>query len=184
MPHDSALLALTNSGYPLAFNLVLLAARLLLGLTIFSHGFRKVFRGGKLAGTAGWFDKIGMKPGMVNAVAAATTELGVGVLLVLGLLTPLAGAGLIGLMVVAMVTVHVKNGFFITNPGGGVEFCLTLTMFALVLGTFGAGKYSLDNAWNVFANWTHATDLIVCGALGVGGALLQLAACYRPPKKS
>jgi hypothetical protein len=55
---------------------------------------------------------------------------------------------------------------------------------ALVLGTFGAGKYSLDNAWRVFAGWTHTTDLIVCLALGVGGALAQLAACYRPPKKA
>ena len=184
MAHDPNLLALTNSGYPLAFNLVLLAVRLELGLLIFTHGFRKVFRGGKLAGTAGWFDKIGMKPGMVNAVAAAATELGVGVLLVLGLLAPLAAAGLIALMVVAIITVHVKNGFLITNPGGGVEFCLSLAVLALVPGTFGAGKYSLDNLWNVFSNWTHTTDLIVCVALGVGGALLQLAVCYRPPKKS
>ena len=184
MSHAPALAALTNSGYPLPFNLVLLAARLWLGVLIFSHGFRKVFRGGKLAGTAGWFEKIGMKPGKINAVAAAGTELGVGVLMVLGLLTPLAAAGLIALMVVAIVTVHAKNGFFITHPGGGIEFCFSLAVMALVLGTFGAGKYSLDNAWRVFAGWTHTTDLIVCLVLGVGGALAQLAACYRPPKKA
>jgi putative oxidoreductase len=184
MSHPVALVGLINAGYPLAFNLVLLVARIFVGGLIFSHGFRKFFRGGKIAGTAGWFEGIGVKPGKINALAAATTEVGAGVLLILGLLTPLAAAGLIGLMMVAIVTVHGKNGFFITNPGGGMEFCLTLIMMALVLGTFGAGKYSLDNAGNILGSWSHATDLIVCVALGLGGALVQLAACYRPPKKA
>lgn len=164
-------------------NVVLLVVHLFLGLTIFAHGYRKFFRGGKLAGTAGWFDKIGMKPGKLNALMAASTEVGVGVLLTLGLLTSLASAGLISLMVVAIVTVHRKNGFFITNPGGGIEFCVALAVMALALGTLGAGRYSLDCAWNVL-DWSQTTGLAVTAALGVGAALLQLAVFYRPPKVS
>ena len=55
------------------FNIALLIARVGLGLMIVAHGYAKVFRGGKLAGTAGWFESIGMKPGKLNAVMAAGT---------------------------------------------------------------------------------------------------------------
>ena len=109
------------TSYPVAIDVVLLVVRLYLGLMIFTHGYRKVFRGGKLAGTARWFDSIGMKPGKLHARAAAFTELGVGVLITFGLLTPLAAAGLMSVMLVAIATVHWRNGFMITNPGGGIE---------------------------------------------------------------
>ena len=172
----------TRVSYPMAINLMLLIVRMYVGPTIFTHGYRKVFRGGKLAGTAGWFDRIGMKPGRLNAVMASTTELGVGVLLTLGVLTPLACAGLLALMVVAIVTVHRKNGFMITNQGGGMEYCLGLSVMALALGTMGAGRYSLDHVWGILAQWTTATNLIVTLALGLGGAALQLLTFYRAPK--
>ena len=55
---------------------------------------------------------------------------------------------------------------------------------ALALGTFGAGRYSLDNAWGVFSHWNGTTRLLVTAIVGVGGAVLQLAVFYRPPKKS
>ena len=66
-------------------------------------------------------------------------------------MTPLACAGLLALMLVAIVTVHRKNGFMITNRGGGIEYCLGLTVTALALGTFGAGRYLLDYWWNIFS---------------------------------
>jgi hypothetical protein len=72
-------------------------------------------------------------------------------------------------MLVAIVTVHRKNGFMITNRAG-IEYCLGLTVTALALGTFGAGGYSLDYWWNIFAQWTPATDLTVTFCVGVGGA--------------
>lgn len=174
---------LVNAGLPTTLNIVLLVVRLFLGPMIFAHGYAKVFRGGKLAGTAGWFDSIGMRPGKINAFMAASTELGVGVLLTLGLLTTLAAAGLIALMTVAMVTVHAKNGFFIINKGGGIEYCLAICFMALVPGSFGAGRYSLDHLWNTFT-WSPTTRFVVTIVLGVGGAFLQLAACYRPPTKA
>jgi putative oxidoreductase len=165
-----------------AMNVTLLLAHLFLGLMIFTHGYRKVFRGGKLSGTGRWFESIGVRPGLVNAYAAAFTEIGAGVLLTIGLLTSLASAAVIALMAVAMVTVHRKNGFMITNPGGGIEYCLANSVIALALGTFGSGEYSLDHVWGVFAHWTANTAFLVTLAVGFASAGVQLLATYRPPK--
>jgi putative oxidoreductase len=171
----------TSYGTPVS--LVLLGVRVFLGLMIFAHGYNKVFRGGGLAGTAGWFHGMGMRPGNLNAALAAGTEMGVGVLLSLGLLTTFAAAGLVSLMVVAIWSVHRKNGFFIINKGGGIEYCLAIAVAAFVPGVIGAGRFSLDYTWNVLT-WTKGTELLIVLLLGVGGALLQLAVFYRPPKDS
>jgi putative oxidoreductase len=173
---------ITKFTFPTTINLVLLIVRLFLGPMIFTHGYRKFFRGGKIAGTAGWLEKIGMRPGKLNALAAASTETGAGVLLTLGLLTPLACAGLLALMSVAIVSVHRKNGFMISNKGEGMEYCLALCVMALALGTVGPGKFSLDFSMKIFSQWSFSTDFVVTLVVGLGGALLQLLACYRPPK--
>jgi putative oxidoreductase len=65
----------------------------------------------------------------------------------LGLLTPLAALALIGVMIVAVLTVHLNNGFFVTN--GGYEFNLALAGMALTLLIVGAGAYSLDGALGI-----------------------------------
>ena len=67
-------------------------------------------------------------------------------MLVVGLLTPLACAGVIGVMLVALITNHLKNGFFIFRPGEGYEYVLTLTVVAFCLAMLGAGEWSLDDA--------------------------------------
>ena len=170
-----------NVSYPVVVDVALLALHLYLGLMIAAHGYRKFFVGGRLAGTAGWFESIGVRPGRLNALAAASTEVGAGILLTLGLLTPLAAAGLLSLMVVAIMTVHRKNGFFIFNKGEGIEYTLGLAVAALVLGTLGSGRYSLDHLWHPL-HWSTTTDFVVTLVLGVGGALVQLAAFYRPSR--
>jgi uncharacterized membrane protein YphA (DoxX/SURF4 family) len=109
---------LFKSIYPSAINPVLLIVRLYLGPMIFTHGYRKIFRGGTLAGTTGWFDSIGMKPGRLNALAAASTELSVGALLVFGLVTLLACAGLLALMLVACHRAP-QERFYDHQPGRG-----------------------------------------------------------------
>ena len=164
-----------------SFNVVLLLLHVSLGLMILAHGYAKVFRGGKLAGTAGWFDSIGMRPGKINAYMAAGTEIGVGILLTLGLLVPLAAAGLVALMTVAIVTVHRKNGFFVYNAGQGIEYCLMLIIMSIAAGTLGGGKYSLDHV-HTFVTWfnTPAHALLTVVGVGFGGAFLQLAGVYRP----
>jgi putative oxidoreductase len=164
-----------------AVNLALFILRVMLGLMILSHGLNKFFGGGKIAGTAAWFESIGVRPGKINALMAATTEVGTGILLVIGFLTPLACAGLCSLMIVAIVTVHRKNGFFIFNPGGGIEYCLVLAVTAIALGGLGAGAWSLDHTTKIW-NVTAATGLWIAAAVGIGGALLQLLGTYRPGK--
>ncbi|MGD0880894.1 MAG: DoxX family protein [Acidimicrobiales bacterium] len=166
-----------------SWNIAVLILRLTLGGMILAHGTNKIFGGGRIPGTAAWFESIGMKPGKLNAWAAALTEVGCGVLLILGLLTPLACAGLVALMVVAIVTVHRKNGFFVFNPGQGIEYCLVIALVAIALGGLGAGRWSLDHALKV---WTFRpwVGLVVAAGVGVGGAALQLLAVYRPPKKT
>src|SRR3954454_25185411 len=89
--------------------LALLIMRLSLGFTVIAHGYRHIFGGGKIKGTAGWFESLGMKPGIVHAWLASVTELGAGDLLVLGLLTPIAAAGVLGTLLVALITNHWKN---------------------------------------------------------------------------
>ncbi len=171
------------SSYPVQVDLALLALHLFLGLMIFAHGFRKFFRGGKLPGTAKWFESIGVRPGLINAVMAASTEVGAGVLLTFGLFTSLASAGLMSLMIVAIATVHRKNGFFIFNKGEGVEYTLGVAVVALALGTLGAGNFSLDHLWHP-VTWSVTTNFVVTLVLGVGGAMAQLAAFYRPSRAS
>ena len=162
-------------------SVALLALRGTLGAMIAAHGLNKFFGGGRIAGTARWFESIGMRPGRLNALAAATTEVGAGTLLVLGLLTPLAAGALMALMVVAIVTVHRKNGFFVFRAGQGIEYCLVVAVVAGVIGTFGPGTWSLDHAWGVLPH-SKIVGLGIAVILGVGGATLQLLAVWRPPK--
>ena len=156
----------------------LLALRLVFGIFLAYHGYNKVFGGNGLSDTANWFGGIGMKWPKWQARLAATTEVGAGVLFAAGLITPVAAAGFIGVMVVAMVVAHWKIGFFIFKPGGGWEYCASIAVVALAVATMGAGRWSLDNALEIeFRGWWGA---VVAAALGLGGAVLQLGICYRP----
>jgi putative oxidoreductase len=167
------------------FDLGLLILRVVFGLSFAYHGYNKVFGGGKLAGTASWFGSMGMKWPHWQARAAAGTELAAGTMLAIGLLTPLAAAGVIGVMVVAIVTSHWKVGFFIFKPNQGWEYCFSIAVTAFVIAMVGAGEYSLDHAFDIA--WTGADGwigAIIAGVLGVGGGALQLAVCYRPKKSA
>ena len=159
-----------------------LILRITLGGMILAHGMNKLFGGGRIAGTAGWFDSIGMKPGKLNAWAAAITEVGCGILLIVGLLTPLACAGLVAIMIVAIVTVHLKNGFFVFNAGQGIAYCLLVALAAVALGGLGGGRYSLDYVTGIW-DYKAWIGFVVAGGVGVGAAGLQLLALYRPPPK-
>lgn len=164
-----------------AYDFAILLLRVVLGLTMAAHGYNKFFGKGGLAGTAGWFDSIGMKPGMFHARVAATTEMSAGLGLALGLLTPVPAAGFVALMFTAAWTVHRKNGFFIVKEGW--EYNLILASAAVVVATLGAGRYSLD--WQLFGHNFHSGWHGLFGSLllGIGGAFGQLALFYRPPVK-
>ena len=159
-------------------DLGLLILRLVFGVFLAYHGYNKVFGGGGLAGTAGWFGAIGMKWPIWQARLAATTEIGAGLLFAAGLITPFAGAGMIGLMIVAIVVAHWKVGFFIFKPNQGWEYCASIAIVAFAVSMMGGGRWSLDNALDInFPGWCGAA---IAGAVGVGGALGQLALSYRP----
>jgi putative oxidoreductase len=64
-----------------------------IGATMLAHAYNHAFGGGKLAGTARWFESIGIRPGFINAGAATLTEFGSGSLLICGIITPVAAAG-------------------------------------------------------------------------------------------
>lgn len=163
-------------------NLALLAFRVAVGVVFLAHGINHIFRGGKIKGTAGWFESLGMKPGIVHAWMASLVEVAAGAMLILGLGMPLAGAGAIGTMVVALVTNHRKNGFFIFRPGEGYEYVMTLIFCGLALGTIGAGEWGLDHAM-FEEDLVGVTGLAVSAIGGFGGAALLLLAFWRPANK-
>jgi putative oxidoreductase len=165
-----------------AVNLSLLLLRVVLGVVFLAHGINHVFRGGRIPGTARWFESLGMKPGVVHAWLASLTEIGSGVLLIVGFLTPLAAAGVVGTMTVAWVTNHLKNGFFIFRPGEGYEYVLVLGLAGLAVGVLGPGRWSVDEALGLRDDLNGAAGLLLTAGLGLGGALLLLATSWRPPK--
>lgn len=122
-----------------------LILRLAVGLSFMAHGAQKLFGwfgGYGPKGTGGWMESLGMKPGVLMAVMAGTAELLGGLLFAAGFLTPL-GAALIAItMIMAVVTVHGKNGYWST--ANGYEYNLLLIAVAVSVALTGAGDYSLD----------------------------------------
>ena len=101
-------------------------------------------------------------------------------MLLVGLLTPLAAAGVVGVMVVAWVTNHRTNGFFIFRPGEGYEYVMTLTLTAVAVGLLGAGEWSIDNSNDDLAALAGWSGLAIVLVAGLGGALVLLAVFWRP----
>lgn len=125
--------------------LALLIIRLVLGITMMAHGAQKLFGwfgGYGPKGTGGWMESLGIKPGVLMAVLAGLAEFGGGLLVAAGLFTPIGAALLILTMIVAIASVHAKNGFWST--AGGYEYNLLLIAVSVGLILSGAGAYSLD----------------------------------------
>ena len=157
-----------------------LLLRVILAVVMFAHGYNHVFNGGKLPGVARWFGSLGFKAPRLQAALASFTELGVAPLLVAGLLTPFAAAGVVGTMFVALVANHRKNGFFIFRPGEGYEYVLTLIVAALALGALGGGGWSVDDALELTDDLDGWTGLAITGGAGIGLGALVLALFWRP----
>jgi putative oxidoreductase len=124
----------------------LLIIRVFFGLAMAGHGAQKLlgwFGGYGIKGTGGFFETIGFRPGTAFATAAGLSELGGGVLITLGLFTPFGAAAVLSAMLVAMVSVHLKNGFF--AAGNGIEMPFLYAVAALGIALTGSGAISLDN---------------------------------------
>ena len=163
-----------DDAYDLATGII----RITLGVMIIAHGYAKGVTSSKRSGTAGWFHSIGMRPGGLHAFLAAYTEMTIGALLVLGLLTTFAAAGLVGVMVVAGWTVHRKSGFLITK--GGYEYVALIALMSVALATLGPGEASLDHQIGIAQDLNGWTGLWLSAGLGIAMAVLQLAAFFRP----
>jgi putative oxidoreductase len=129
----------TQAGYGLTL------MRIIAGLTFAAHGSQKLFGwfgGYGLVGVGQWMESIGLAPGYLMALLAGSAEFFGGLALVIGLLVRPAAAVLAVTMLVAIVTVHLSNGFFMSN--NGYEFALALMAISLAVLVEGAGKLSLD----------------------------------------
>lgn len=164
-----------------AVDLALLLLRGVLGVVMLAHGVNHIVGGGKIAGTAGWFESLGMRPGRLHAWLASLTEVGAGVLLLVGLATSLAAGGALGVMVVAWVTNHRGNGFFIFRPGEGWEYVMTLAVLSAAIGPLGAGAWSLDHALDLDGLFSGVSGLLLALGPGLGGTAALLALFWRPP---
>lgn len=123
-----------------------LPLRLVAGLIFTAHGAQKLFAwfgGYGLDATGQWLESIGLAPGYALAVMAGSAEFFGGILLIVGLLTRPTSAVLAITMLVAMFSVHIDNGLFMSN--NGYEFSLALLAISVSLLLSGAGKWSLDN---------------------------------------
>jgi putative oxidoreductase len=154
----------------------LLLARLILGVLMAAHGGQKLFGwlgGYGLAGTAGFFEQLGFRPGRLFVVTASLTELAGGILMALGLLGPVGPALVVSVMIVAAVSVHWKHGLFAgTN---GIEVPLLYAAGAVALALIGPGPFSLDAVLGIDHIWTPAIKVAALAAGVVGGVVNLLA---------
>jgi len=158
-------------------SLVLLILRAWIGVVMLAHGVKHL-RGREK--TTNWLASIGYRNATFQWFSMSATEIGAGVLLIVGLLTSLALAGTAAIMVVAYLTVHRKVGFWVTaRPDEGWEYVATLLVATLALGVLGPGEWSLDDAFGIVDNldgWA-GLSIVAAGALsGIG----QAAAFFRP----
>lgn len=121
--------------------------RVVAGLFLMPHGSQKLFGwfgGYGLEGTGGYFAQLGLEPGVFWAALVGSTEFFGGLLLVIGFLTRPAAVAVVILMAVAVLKVHLANGFFITS--GGFEYAAMWGLIALAIALRGGGALSVDRA--------------------------------------
>lgn len=152
----------------------LLILRLVVGLILAAHGAQKLFGwfgGPGIEGWSGILSQMGIRPAGPWAWLHALTEFVGGLMLGIGFLTPIAAAALAAVMVMAIVKVHWKNGFF--NKNGGIEFTLGMLGGMIAIGLSGPGAYALYPQ-SLFG-WSPAVLFLITLALGLLGDGLALA---------
>jgi putative oxidoreductase len=166
-------------------NIALLVLRIVVGLSFAGHGAQKLFGfsgGHGLEGTAAGFERMGLRPARLNALVAGSAEFFGGLLIALGLLTTPAAAAVIAVMTTAILTVHMRNGFWAAQ--NGFEYNLVMIAAAFALAGVGAGAWSLDRAIGIDLTGTGwALGALAVGVLGgVGAAFAGRLAPQRPSR--
>jgi putative oxidoreductase len=158
----------------------LLTIRLVFGLTLAAHSAQKLFGwfgGPGIEGTVQMMEQLGFRPPRLQAVVAGLVEGAAGLAFATGLLTPLAAAAFISVMLVATVTVHLPRGFFVQK--GGYEYTLALASGAMAVSFIGPGAISLDAALGI--DWSGPSWGVTALALGLAGGGMQLMMRGRGP---
>lgn len=127
-------------------DLALLVLRVVVGLVVAAHGAQKLFGvwgGPGMAGFTGWLASMRLKPAPLWAWLAALAEFGGGIMIALGLLSPLGALGVAATMLMAIISAHWPKFFSSDN---GMEFPLALLAAAVAIILAGPGAYSLDAA--------------------------------------
>jgi putative oxidoreductase len=159
-------------------DIALLVIRVILGLAIARHGAEKLFGwfgGYGIAGTAGFFEQLGWRPGKLFVLGAIGGELGGGLLTIFGLGGPIGPALIIMVMLVAIFSVHISKGF--SQAKGGYELN-TMYIAAALAPAFGLGAYSLDRALGLTI---LSSASAVWATLGVAVVLAILNLLARKP---
>jgi putative oxidoreductase len=157
----------------------LLLVRVVVGLIMAGHGAQKLFGwfgGYGVRKTGEFFAQIGFQPGTAFAAAASISEIASGLLVTFGFLGPIGPALMIGVMIVAAITVHWGQGLFAPK---GIELPLLYAAAAFGLALTGYGQYSLDNALGI-AGHLPTSDTWIALAIGVVGGFANLAIRRRP----
>lgn len=151
----------------------LLAIRIAIGAIFVAHGTQKLtgwWGGDGLIGTGRYLAGFGFRPATVWAAVAGATELGAGIMFAVGLLTPAAAAGLVGVMFVAARTEHRGHGPWASD--GGWEYPALLAVVALAVAADGPGRYSADHALDMVSSGLGVAALAL--VVGVGSAALGM----------
>jgi len=148
----------------MALNISLLILRVVVGFYLMGHGAQKLFGwfGGKgFAASVGMLKSRGFKPAVFWALLGSVGEFGGGLLLALGLFTPLGAIGVFASMLMAVLKFHWSKGFWAAK--GGYEYPLILAILGFVLGLLGPGSYSLDALFGIPLS---TVPLFLIGAVG------------------
>jgi putative oxidoreductase len=145
-----------------------------IGSIVVGHGVGNLFGwlgGYGLDGTGAIFERLGFRPGRRWAAVAGLTEVGAGALLAAGLGTPLAVAGIVGVMANTIATAHRGKGPWYFN--GGWEYNVVLLATATALGFTGPGRASLDQVLGWRGGGLGWGIAALAGGLAVGAAVLR-----------
>lgn len=153
-------------------DLGLLVIRLAVGLTFAAHGLQQslgLWGGPGMVGWTGAMDHMGFRPAHYWALGATVAQVGGGIGLAIGLLTPIAAAALVGIGLVIVLKVHWQKGFW--NSKGGFEFPLVLLAASIGILLIGPGGISIDGllGLRLFAEaWVKWLGLIIAIGGGIG----------------
>ena len=164
-------------------DIALLLIRIVIGGIVMMHGLLKlglVGKGGSIAGVAGWFDSMGLRPGLFWAYVAVLAEAGGGLLTVLGLGGPIGPGLLAGDLVVVTIVAHWAQGFWAGGGKVGWEFPVPLLAGALAIALAGTGAWSLDRLLGLaYPDWLLPVWLVL---MAVGAALALGVRSMQAPK--